>query len=937
VQEQGPVNLGSAYGDLLIDTSKLESSLNQAFSKVERQAGSMLSRVGSSVQSAGDSVSGLGVSITKMTAPIAAFGAASLKVFGSFDDAMAEIAARTGATAEEMDKVKAKALEMGKTTSFSATQSAEGMLQLLASGYDLNETFAALPSTLDAAAAGGMDLGYTADVLTDALAMFNLGAEDADRVADALARGAAASSAEINDLAQGLGNVGPVAAQFGLSIEDTVAILAAFSERGIKGAEAGTQLRSMLNSLSKPSDKVRDQLKALGVEIYDMQGNVRPLHTVFSELRTAMAGLSEQERIEALKVLGGAYGQLGLSVLTSSDAMGDMTTLMGEQADAATVADARMNSLNGKIRRVSSSIQTMMIETVGPAIDKYLKPFLDRVAELITNLTLWAQANPELTEKIVLFGAALVALGPTLFAVGKAIKLVGKAIKLVGVAIGLLSSPIALAIGAAVALYTAYKKNFLGLRDFLQPIIETLSGGFKQLYLVINTLVGIASKHGIGQALNSLFGGTMIQSLLESFGMGPGMAETLASGIRTVFKTITDAIDELVPRLRSIWDAIRAGDLSGVLSQVAGLAGDIVREIGNQLPAIVAKLGEWGQAFLDWVGPKIKPLLKELGDLAVDVLEWIGEQVTALGEKLLEWGGAFIDWVGPATTDLLSKLPGLVQDVLDWIGEKVVELDTKLLEWATAFVEWLGPATRDVLPKLGTFVGEIIGWILGTGAPRLAIGAALFMWELILWVKDAVVNILPELWNFIVTVGDYIVTDLVPALASFAWNLGRGIITGVIDGLKGLGQQIWNTIKNELPSMDDVRNFITGGLDTYAPRTGSAQSQGGAGYLWRTDPWGSPQFFQSAGGTWRMGQYQMGGYTGDGPNSLLAGLVHRGEYVIPAKGVPVLRESGSTPPITVQITESVMERHPNAEQYGRDLARGLQTQLRHAGGGVVSG
>ena len=1032
-QGAGPVNLGSAYGDLLIDTSKLEGSLNQAFSQIERRAESVFSRMGDRVQAAGDRISGVGVSVTKLTAPIAAFGVASIKVFGKFDDALAEIQARTGATGEEMDKVRDKAIEMGKTTSFSATQSAEAMLQLLSSGYDLNETFAALPATLDAAAAGGMDLGYTADVITDALAMYNLGAESAERVADALARGAAASSAEINDLAQGLGNVGPIAAQFGLSIEDTVAILAAFSERGIKGAEAGTQLRSVLNNLSKPSEAVTGALNELGVELYDIEGNVRPLNDVFNDLRVAMAGLTEQERIEYVKTLGGAYGQLGLSVLTSTDAMGDMNALMADQADAATVADARMNSLNGKIQRVSSSIQTMMIETVGPAIDKYLKPFLDKVVDVITNITLWAQANPELTEKIVLLGAALVGLGPTLFAVGKAVKLVGAAIGMLGAA-----GPVGLAIAAVAALYVAYKKNFLGIRDFIEPVVKTIGGifetfseafsekgfwgalntlfsedtglrlftmfrsfgigegvaqkladafinvgrGLTEVLRVGNTVLGIFLKDGLSQALRSLFGGSMIQGIFEAFGMDEGLAEKLSGGIRTAFEAVVEVIDALAPRLKGIWDALKARDLNGVLEQVIALAGDIVAEIGKQLPLIVAKLAEWGQAFLDWIGPKIEPLLKELGDLALDVLkwigdqavslgeklvewadefidwvvpaakdllkelpdlakdviEWIGEKATDIGEKLLEWGGEFVDWVVPAATDLLAKLPGLALDVYQWITEQSTTIGEKLLTWATEFVAWLGPATRDILPKLGTFLGEILSWILGTGVPKLVVGVVGLTAALIGFVAKAAVEILPELLKFIFAVGRYIITDLVPSIAQFAWNLGKGVIQGMLNGLVGIGRELWNLIKGELPTLEDVRNFITGGQDTFAPRTGSAMSQGGSSYMWSTDPYGSPQFFHSAGGTWRIGQYQRGGYTGDGPLNMLAGLVHRGEYVIPANGVPVLRESGSSlPPITVQITDAVMLRHPNAQQYGEELALGIQYKLRHAGGGIVSG
>ena len=459
----GGVFLGSAHGDIQIDTSQVKNQLNKAFRNAEQQAGNALSRVGTSIQNMGNSIADVGTKLTTWTAPLAAVGGYGLKVYGKFDDAMAEIEARTGATADEMERVRDVAMQMGQETSYSATEAAEGMLQLLSSGYDLEQTFAALPAVLDAAAAGGMDLGYTADVVTDALAMFGLEADDAERVANALAAGAAASSAEMNDLAQGLGNVGPIANQFGLGIEDTVAILAAFSENGIKGAEAGTQLKSMLTNMTRDVPKVKKKWAELGVSLYDAQGNLRPLENIFAELGAVTAQMSEQDRIEAIQTIFGSYGQLGGILLSQTDAWGQMNRLMGDQADASTVAEARLNTLGGAFGQVKSSLDTFLITGMGPAIEKYIKPFLQQVAQVINRMTEWAAKNPAVTTAIMGVVGALIALGPILFVVGKAVAIVGGAI-------ALLASPLGIAITAVGLLAAAFDVSFGDVKDAIEAV-----------------------------------------------------------------------------------------------------------------------------------------------------------------------------------------------------------------------------------------------------------------------------------------------------------------------------------------------------------------------------------------------------------------------------------------------------------------------------------
>lgn len=471
------VQVASMFGVLeLRDT--MTAGLDRA-EKGFKRLGQTSTRAGQQITARLDSISnGFGRMASAMAPVSAAFGALTvlgLKSYGDFDDALSEIAARTGATATEMDSVRAMAIKMGQDTAYSSTQAAEAMLQLLASGYNLDQTFQALPATLNAAAAGAMDLGYTADVVTDALAMWGLGADQATMVADTLARGAGASSAEINDLAQGLANVGPLAAQFGLSLNDTVAILSAFSERGIKGAEAGTQLRSMLNNMTRDTEDVTGAWEALGISMYDAEGNVRPLLDVFGEMNTRLndGSYTQEEQIDILKTLGGTYGQMGLAILTGGDAMGEMLALMADQTDAATVAEARLSSLNGMLSQLKSSFQTLLIVAMQPFVENGLKPLISMATEWLNTATQWATLNPELAGQFVKLAAVLGVVAPFAFTMAKVFSVLSYLV-------GGMANPVFL---IGVAMFGAYKafKAFVALSPKLQGNLTAITGILKTM------------------------------------------------------------------------------------------------------------------------------------------------------------------------------------------------------------------------------------------------------------------------------------------------------------------------------------------------------------------------------------------------------------------------------------------------------------------------
>lgn len=674
----GSVYLGSAYGQILIDMSQVEQQMQGAFQQVERQAGNAFRRFGGTVQRAGDSIAGLGGQLMLLTAPIAAIGAIGLKSFGDFDAIMAEIAARTGATAEQMDAVQAKAIEMGQETASSATQAGDAMLQLLASGFGLEQTFAALPAVLDAAAAGGLDLGYTADVVTDALAMWGLEAEDARQVSDALARGASASSAEIGDLAQGLGNVGPIAASFGISLDDTVAILAAFSERGIKGAEAGTQLRSMLTNMTRDTEDVTGLWDELGISMFDATGKMRPLDQVLGELRVALAGMTDEERIHVIKTLGGAYGQMGLDILTSSDALSDMTALMNEQADAATVAEARLNSLPGVVGQLRSSFETLLITGLGPSIEEGLKPLIRQVTQFLNQATEWVKANPEITATLVKVGAALVALGPVML-------VAGKAVAALGAAFALLTSPIGIVIALAAALTAAYVTNFMGFRDavdsFKKWFIKTAMPAI--IDFIEDELIPTFEdfKRGVKAVWEDA------QPHLES--LHDWFVETAGPAIKNfILDEAIPALKDLIDWLKRTWDDVQPA-LSALFSWF----------ISTAMPAIVG-----------FVTGTVIPTVEDLIEILKDAWEDVQPALSSLYDWFVTTAlPAIVLAIGTFMNQVVTPLITALKNIWDQAGPKLQEFYDYAVNTLSKLKEKVFDPIKDAINDVIGVINDMVG------------------------------------------------------------------------------------------------------------------------------------------------------------------------------------------------------------------------------------
>lgn len=753
------MNLGTAYGQIRIDASGVQSGIQQA----QRSFNNGIQSMGQSIQSFGQQVQMLGANLTLLTAPLAAMQVQGIRTAASFQDSLTMIQARTGATAEAMDMVRETALQLGADTKFSAQQVSDAFLQLLTAGLSMEESLAALPQVLSAAAAGGLDLGTSADIVTNVMTSFGLTATDTTRIVQAMSAAAASSPASMLEIGQAMQQVGGVAQAYGITMDETAAIMAIFAQNGIRGSEAGTQLRSMLRNMTSDAAPTQEAWTKLGISMFDAEGNMRDLDMIMGEMNASLATMTEQERIEVLQQLGGAYGQIGLNALLGSDGVDAMTQQMAAQADVTSVAQTMMGTFNGAMESLRGSIETLMITAFTPFIEM-LTPLINRVIEIVNGISDWVAANQAIVQPLLQVMTVVVALGPALFAVGTAISAFGGIISVIGVALGALLSPIGLIIAAVVGLGVAWTTNFMGIQETLQPVIDTIS-----------TFATTVIEH--------------IKGIWTAFQEG---------GLVNVGTYITDnIINPLLSSIQNIdWSAVATTLVNGLGTAISTLGtwatwvyDNILLPLWNNFTTAIASV-DWGS-----VGLSIINAIGMALQLSADFGAWVHDNILAPFVANTQTAIENVDWysVGSGIVNAIGSILKTAFDFVAWIIDSIFSPVTDNADAATGEVDWSGVGTS-ILNAIGSFLQgafDFIQWLMDNVLSPLILGAADAIGRLD-WssvgqnLMDSIRNALPNIAQWVT---DNIITPIRNALANFnpmeAVNTGASNISTFFNQVGG--------------------------------------------------------------------------------------------------------------------------------------------------------
>ena len=584
----------------------------------------------------------------------------SLAVAGDFEQTMNVLGATSGATAADLEKVHDKAVALGADLSLPATSAndaAQAMLELSKAGMTVNQAMDAAKGTLQLAAAAETDAATAAQIMSGALNAFELPASDAVRIADLLAAGANASSASMTDLSQGLQQAGFAFHAAGLPAEDLVTSLAALTNVGLTGSDAGTALKNAMMRLMNPTDKAAGLMAQLGFNAYDAQGKMKSWPQIIHDLNKALDGMTEEQRNAALGTIFLSDGMKAMIPLLNlgDEGFAKLKKSVTEQGAAAKVAQAQMQGWNGAVAGLQSQIETLQL-IIGEKFLPLLTPLAQQAAVVAGQFTTFAQTFLNLVPAIQ---ASDQPIQTFLQALGIAASSV---IPGAGTALIALAGPVQTMVDglASLAQYVVTGKASLeGMAQGAATVASTLGVS------TASVMAAVAALHQIWEAAQSVaatLGGVLATNAQTTQAVFSTLAEFF---LGTVLPAVADLATWFADNLPVAIAAVQAA-VTAVTPYAQQLADTFMNQI---LPAAVAVWTTFQS--------QVMPILAQLGTIVAALVTgsltvFASYWTNVLAPGLTALWGIFTNQVLPVLGELATwlgaTLPPIIQTIADFLS-----------------------------------------------------------------------------------------------------------------------------------------------------------------------------------------------------------------------------------------------------------------------------
>lgn len=601
----------------------------------------------------------VGRAVTVGGLAIAAGVGYAISKFADFDAAMSGAGAASGATAGDLAKLREAALDAGQATKFSATDAANAITELAKAGVSVNDILSGgLVGTLNLAAAGQLEVGKAAEIAATAMNQFKLQGQDLPHVADLLAAGAGKASGSVEDMGFALKQVGLVANQAGLSIEETTGGLAAFASAGLIGSDAGTSFKTMLQRLVAPTAQAKAEMEKLGITAYDAQGNFVGLEKFSGNLRDSLSNLTVEQRNSALATIFGSDAIRAAAVLYDQGAEG-VHKWIGNVNDAGFAARqaARLtDNWKGDLERLTGALETAFIKagTGANTALRGLTQTLEGAVNWFNNLNPTVQSATiyvaAAAAGVAILGGGLVVAIPKVIAFKVAVQELGLMSGKTGAALGLLGQAAA-TIAVAGAANTIADMGHAAL--VAHPETTRLANGLKELASGAqeSSDFGSVFAAGMGVFRNDAekttfaldkFGTTAAQAL------NPGIFDGM-SGAAGRFSEQAKQLDDALASLVKNGNAEEAKTAFDKLAEAAGRQGVSVEQLSAAFPQYKAALDGVtvsGEAASDSQG-KTKAAMDaytQATNAGKDATDEYVKALKALSQPFLDADNAMIKW-----------------------------------------------------------------------------------------------------------------------------------------------------------------------------------------------------------------------------------------------------------------------------------------------------
>ena len=567
---------------------------------------------------------------------------AAVKVGMDFESGMSQVAATMGITtteiasgSKEFEALSQAAKNAGATTQFSATQASEALNYLALAGYDAEKSITALPTVLNLAAAGGIDLGYASDMVTDSMSALGLETNQLEGFVDQLAKTSQKSNTNIAQLGEGILTVGGTAKDLAGGTVELNTALGILADNGVKGAEGGTALRNVILSLSAPTDKAAGTLKSLGLEVFDANGKLRPLNETFKDLNGKLSQMSDEDKINVLNTLFNKVDLKSVNALlaNSGERFDELSGYIRNSAGAAAdMAETMNDNLKGKLTILGSALEGLGIEMY----EEFEQPFKEAAETAIKSVDTisYSLKNGKLSESMQTVARAIGSMASK--AAELAINALPKMIdgfaflvdnaKILGTVLASTAGAVATFKGVMLFndIQNSLKAATTAARMFGAGMTTSLTG--------MQAVVGVVSgKLGVMQAAVAALGSPMGVAAIAVAGVTAGLialhfaTNDEAEAMKEMKKSTEEAAKELENR-KAAWEEVQNTSREQISLNADEI--DSTKEMVDELQTLVDENGKVGES-----KERVKYLTDKINEMAPDSIKWVDDETIAYQQE----------------------------------------------------------------------------------------------------------------------------------------------------------------------------------------------------------------------------------------------------------------------------------------------------------------
>ena len=679
------------------------------------------------IDTAEKKVGGLKSTITKLGigTAVAGIGKAAIGVGQDFEAGMSQVAATMGISSDAVRRnegdfklLSDAAKEAGSTTQFSATQSAEALNYLALAGNDAQTSVSLLPTVLNAAAAGGLELGYASDLITDSMSALGLETKDTTTFVDQLTMTSQKSNTSMGQLGEAILTVGGTAKKLkGGTVELTTA-LGILADEGTKGSEAGTALRNIILSLAAPTNTAANELKKLGVSAYDTNGNFRSLDDIFIDLYKSTDNLSESAKNQAFTKIFNKTDLKAVETMLASCG-GRFDELSGAIENSAGAAAETANTMNTNLKGAITTLNSAL-EGMGIAIyEKFKGPLTEAVNGAATAIQKLIKAFNEgkLDKILIAIGSALVgiithisimkgyALATSVLSIGKSLLTAASMVKSFSGALALLKAGM-MAMGGPVTLIVA------GISAVVAGIVYlwNTSDGFRNFWI---------------ELWNNIkeFTGTAIEAIKNFFTQTiPEAIDSMILWFQELPTRINEWLQQAIIKVgewaTNMWNkAIETGTnfINAIVEFFSTLPARIGYFISFALVSVVKwgvdmwnKAGETGEKFIQNITTWFQQLPTKIKTWFDNTVQKASEWLASMNAKAKETGTQFINsivsWFQQLPTKVKTWFDNTIQKAIQWKNDMV----NKAKDAGKEFGKWLEDSLKELPNKMKNIGKNIV-------------------------------------------------------------------------------------------------------------------------------------------------------------------------------------------------------------------------------------